>query len=59
MSQIWVINPNTTESMTAGIGRCAQAVAGPGVDVVAVTSDYGPPSIESHYDEAMSVPGLL
>ncbi|WP_418003617.1 aspartate/glutamate racemase family protein [Mycobacterium sp. PDNC021] len=59
MTRIWVINPNTTESMTVGIGRCAQAVAGPGVDVVAVTSEWGPPSIESHYDEAMSVPGLL
>ncbi|WP_285034476.1 aspartate/glutamate racemase family protein [Mycolicibacterium sp. lyk4-40-TYG-92] len=59
MSRIWVINPNTTESMTAGIGRCAQAVADPGVDIVAVTSEYGPPSIESHYDEAMSVPGLI
>ncbi len=59
MTQIWVINPNTTETMTAGIGRCAQAVAGPGVTVTAVTSAFGPPSIESHYDEAMSVPGLL
>ena len=56
---IKVVNPNTTESMTAEIGRCAQAVAGPGTDVDAVTSAMGPPSIESHYDEAMSVPGLL
>lgn len=59
MKRIWVVNPNTTETMTAGIGRCAQAVAGPGVTVLGVTSAFGPPSIESHYDEAMSVPGLL
>ncbi|MGU3500044.1 aspartate/glutamate racemase family protein [Mycobacterium sp. C31M] len=59
MTRIWVINPNTTETMTAGIGRCAHAVAGPGTVVTAVTSPFGPPSIESHYDEAMSVPGLL
>ncbi|MGE2836940.1 aspartate/glutamate racemase family protein [Mycobacterium sp. SMC-4] len=59
MTRIWVINPNTTASMTAGIGRCAQAAAGPGTLVTAVTSEFGPPSIESHYDEAMSVPGLL
>jgi allantoin racemase len=57
--RIWVVNPNTTETMTAGIGRCAQAVAGPGTEITAVTSQFGPPSIESHYDEAMSVPGLL
>ena len=59
MIRIWVVNPNTTESMTAVIGRCAQAVAGPNADVTAVTSVFGPSSIESHYDEAMSVPGLL
>ena len=59
MIRIWVVNPNTTETMTAGIAHCAQAVAGPGTVVVGVTSPFGPPSIESHYDEAMSVPGLL
>ena len=59
MIRIWVVNPNTTESMTAVIGRYAQAVAGPDTEVTAVTSAFGPPSIESHYDEAMSVPGLL
>lgn len=59
MTRIWVINPNTTETMTTGIGRCAHAVAAPTTVVTAVTSPFGPPSIESHYDEAMSVPGLL
>lgn len=59
MIRIWVVNPNTTASMTEGIGRCANAVAGPGTEITAVTSRSGPPSIESHYDEAMSVPGLL
>ena len=59
MIRIWAINPNTTESMTVGIGHSARAVAGPGTEVTGVTSAFGPPSIESHYDEAMSVPGLL
>ena len=54
-----MINPNTTESMTATIGRAARAVAGPGTTIDAVTSSMGPVSIESHYDEALSVPGLL
>ncbi len=54
-----VINPNTTASMTELIGRSARAAAGPGTSVVAVNPDMGPASIESHYDEALAVPGLL
>lgn len=45
--------------MTSTIEVCARAVAAEGTEVVGVTSEFGPPSIESHYDEAMSVPGLL
>jgi allantoin racemase len=59
VTRIWVINPNTTRTMTSTIEVCARAVAGDGTEVVGVTSEFGPPSIESHYDEAMSVPGLL
>jgi allantoin racemase len=59
MTLIQVINPNTSRSMTDGIGRTAREVAGPGVRIVAVTSAMGPASIESHYDEALAVPGLL
>ncbi|GER22603.1 hypothetical protein NCCP1664_11000 [Zafaria cholistanensis] len=57
--RIKVINPNTTWSMTEKIGACARAVAGPGTEVVAVSPAMGPASIESHYDEALAVPGLL
>ena len=56
---IRVVNPNTTESMTAAIGASARAAAGPGTRVEAVTPAMGPASVESHYDEALSVPGLL
>ena len=59
MTRIWVINPNTTRAMTSTIEVCARAVAADGTEVVGITSEFGPPSIESHYDEAMSVPGLL
>jgi len=59
VTQIWVINPNTTQAMTDTIETCARAVVAPGVSVVGVTSEIGPPSIESHYDEARSVPGVL
>ncbi|MEV6280805.1 aspartate/glutamate racemase family protein [Nocardia sp. NPDC051832] len=57
--RIRVINPNTTPSMTSTIERCAGAVAAPGVSIDAVTAAMGPASIESHYDEILSGPGIL
>lgn len=57
--RIKVINPNTTASMTAKIGACARAAARAGSEIVAVSPAMGPASIESHYDEALAVPGLL
>ena len=56
---IKVVNPNTTWAMTQSIGECARAVVGPGTRIEAVSPSMGPASIESHYDEALSVPGLL
>jgi allantoin racemase len=56
---IVVINPNTTASMTRLIGESALGAAAPGTTISAVNPDMGPASIESHYDEALSVPGLL
>jgi len=54
---IKIINPNTSRPMTEAIERSARAVAS--MDVVAVTTSMGPASIESHYDEALAVPGVL
>jgi allantoin racemase len=54
-----VINPNTTASMTAKIGDCARAVAGPGTIVDATNPLQGPSAIESHADAALAVPGVL
>lgn len=56
---IRVINPNTTVEMTTKIEESARAVVSPGTRLDAVTSAMGPASIESHYDEALSVPGIL
>ena len=56
---IRVINPNTTVEMTERIEVSARAAAGPGTHVDAVSPAMGPASIESHYDEALSVPGVL
>lgn len=57
--RIRIINPNTTASMTKTIGEAAEAVANPGTEIVAVTSKAGAVSIEGHYDEAMSIVGLV
>ena len=57
--RLLVVNPNTTASMTAKIGACARAFASPGVEIIARNPPDGPASIEGHYDEAMSTPGLL
>jgi allantoin racemase len=54
-----VINPNTTESMTALIALAAQASAGPHTRIVGRTSSFGPASIEGHYDEALATIGML
>lgn len=56
---ITVINPNTTWDMTGAIELSALTVAGPGTVIRAVSPTMGPASIESHYDEALAVPGLL
>lgn len=57
--KIKVINPNTTASMTQKIGEAARAVAAPGTEIIACNPSMGPVSIEGHYDEAISVVGLL
>ena len=55
----FVVNPNTTASMTETIGAAARVAAAAGTEIVAVTSRTGPASIEGYYDEALAVPGLL
>ncbi|WP_421693376.1 aspartate/glutamate racemase family protein [Aestuariivirga sp.] len=57
--RIKIINPNTTASMTARIAAAAAAVAAPGTEIIALTSRSGAVSIEGHYDEAMSIVGLV
>lgn len=59
MTRIRVINPNTSPGMTETIGRCARTAAAPSTVVTAVNPAMGPESVESHYDEALAVPGLL
>lgn len=56
---IKLINPNTTESMSDMIGDAAREVAAPGTRIEMATSRSGAASIEGHFDEAMSIVGLV
>ncbi len=56
---ILVVNPNSTQSMTDKIVEAARAVASAGTTIHGATAAGAPASIEGHYDEAMSLPGLL
>jgi allantoin racemase len=57
--RLLIVNPNTTASMTEKVAAAARRVAAPGTEIIAVTSQHGPVSIEGYYDEAMSLSGLL
>ncbi|WP_108662489.1 aspartate/glutamate racemase family protein [Acuticoccus kandeliae] len=57
--KIKVINPNTTITMTEKIGAAARAVAAPGTEIIAVSPQMGPVSIEGHYDEAFAAIGVI
>jgi allantoin racemase len=57
--KIKVINPNTTASMTQKMGKVAKAIAHSSTQIIACNPETGPVSIEGHYDEALSVIGIL
>lgn len=55
---IYLINPNTSQHMTEQMQQSAQAVANSGTVIIGCTPKHGPASIESHFDEAMSIVGV-
>lgn len=57
--KLLLINPNTTQSMTAKIAVAAEAVAMQSTSVHAVNPTQGPASIQGYYDEALCLPGIL
>ena len=56
---ILVVNPNTSQEMTAAIDRMAQAAAGPSASVVTIRSTNGPYTIEGALDAALATAGML
>ena len=59
MTRITVINPNTSDELTARITTAAAAAAPPGVEVTGVRPAVGVASVESHAEEAFAAVGVL
>lgn len=57
--RIKAINPNTNWDMTENIGAVANEHVADGTEVVAVSPERGPITIESFYDHFLVIPGLL
>ncbi|MBM3677447.1 MAG: aspartate/glutamate racemase family protein [Actinobacteria bacterium] len=57
--RILVINPNTSEEMTRDIGEAARRYARPGTEIEAVSPEWGPRSIEGHYEDYVAAVAAL
>jgi allantoin racemase len=57
--RLLVINPNTTEEMTRDIAEAARRYARPGTEIEAVSPEWGPRSIEGHYEEIVAAAATL
>jgi allantoin racemase len=57
--RILVINPNTSEEMTRDIDREARQYARPGTEIETVRPEWGPRSIEGHYEEELAAVAML
>ena len=57
--KITIINPNASQEMTDADAVAARSAAREGTEIVAVTPEYAPASIESFYDKYLCVPGIL
>ena len=57
--RIFVVNPNTSESMTEHLRRELEKIKRPDTELKVVCSEYGPLTIESAYDEALAQPATL
>lgn len=56
---IVLINPNTTEAMTARMHAAVSPLLGEGVHLSSLTANYGAPSIEGYYDEVFAIPPMI
>ena len=57
--RILVVNVNTTQSMTDGIGRTARSVAAPDTEIVPLTPLFGADSVEGNYESYLAAIGVM
>ena len=57
--RILVVNVNTTESMTAGIGEQARRVASSGTEIVALTPRFGAESVEGNLESYLAAVAVM
>jgi allantoin racemase len=57
--RILVVNPNTTMSMTEAIGEACRKAAQPSTEIVAVSPDRGPRSIEGYVEDYVAAVATL
>jgi allantoin racemase len=58
-TQLLIVNPNTTASMTKKVAVAAEMVARPATVITATNPILGPASIQGYHDAALCVPHLL
>lgn len=59
MTRIAIINPTTTLAFGERNLAAGKAVAAAGTEIVSITPEHGPASIEGHYDEAVATIQIL
>ena len=57
--KIKIINPNTSADMTRSIRAAAQRYARSETEIVTVSPERGPITIEDHYDEVLAAVGAM
>lgn len=57
--RVLVINPNTSDELTAEIDAAARRCARPGTEIVTVGAAWGPETVEGNYDEQVATVAML
>jgi allantoin racemase len=57
--RILIVNVNTTESMTEGIGAQARKVAAEGTEIVALTPRFGAESVEGNFESYLAAVAVM
>jgi allantoin racemase len=57
--RILIVNVNTTESMTEGIGEQARRAAAPDTEIVALTPHFGAESVEGNFESYLAAVAVM